>query len=128
MPTAPLILVVEDDYEIRILIAQFLEGKGYRLALANERSVGAEIMRATRPVLLIADVRLRGGNGDDLAKLAHTMDIPVLLVSGEPVAIRDHRGGTIPFLRKPFRLAELERQVEALIGKYGGQPVRPQSA
>ncbi len=41
MPTAPLILVVEDDYDIRILIAKFLEELGYRLALANERSVGA---------------------------------------------------------------------------------------
>src|SRR5689334_10706489 len=121
MPTAPLILVVEDDRDIRVLIAGFLETRGYRLALANERSVGAEIMEATRPVLLIADVRLRGGNGDDLAKLADTMNIPVLLISGEPVAIRDHQGRDIPFLHKPFRLAELERHVEALIGKYEGR-------
>jgi DNA-binding response OmpR family regulator len=127
MPTAPLILVVEDDYDVRILIAKFLEGLGYRLALANEKSVGAEIMRATRPILLIADVRLRGGNGDDLAKLANTMNIPVLLISGEPVAIRDHEGRNVPFLHKPFRLAELERQVAALIGKYD-QNVRPHLA
>jgi two-component system, OmpR family, response regulator len=118
MPTAPLILVVEDDYDIRILIAKFLEELGYRLALANERSVGAEIMRATRPHLLITDVRLRGGNGDDLAKLARASDIPVLLISGEPVAIHYHQGGSIPFLHKPFRLAELQRTVEGLIGRY----------
>jgi DNA-binding response OmpR family regulator len=117
VPNAPLILVVEDDYDVRILIAKFLEDIGYRLALANERSVGAEIMRATRPVLLIADVRLRGGNGDDLAKLAHAMGIPVLLISGEPVAIRDHDGRDIPFLHKPFRLDDLRRAVEAIIGK-----------
>jgi hypothetical protein len=41
-------------------------GMPLSLALANKRSVGADILRATRP-LLIADVRLRGGNGDDLA-------------------------------------------------------------
>ncbi len=75
-------------------------------------------MRATRPHLLVTDVRLRGGNGDDLAKLAHALDVPVLLISGEPVAIRDHHGGDIPFVHKPFRLAELRRVVEALIGKY----------
>jgi DNA-binding response OmpR family regulator len=118
MPKAPLILVVEDDYDVRILIAKFLEGLGYRLALANERSVGAEIMRATRPVLLIADVHLRGGNGDDLAKLAHSLNIPVLLISGEPGAMAKYGGGNIPFLHKPFRLAELARAVEAIIGKY----------
>jgi two-component system OmpR family response regulator len=122
VPTAPLVLVVEDDYDIRILIARFLEDVGYRLALANERSVGAEIMRATRPVLVIADVRLRGGNGDDLAKLAGSLNVPVLLISGEPVAMRDHQGGTIPFLHKPFRLAELQRAVEAIIGKYEARP------
>ena len=118
MPNAPLILVVEDDRAVRVLIAQCLESKGYRLALANERSVGAEILEATRPVLLIADVRLRGGNGDDLAKLAQSMNIPVLLISGEPVAVWDHRDSDIPFLHKPFRLAELELEVEALIGKH----------
>jgi DNA-binding response OmpR family regulator len=117
MPDAPLILIVEDDYDVRILIARFLEEQGYRLALANERSVGAEILRATRPVLLIADVKLRGGNGDDLAKLAQAMDVPVLLISGEPVAIGDRRTGIIRFLQKPFRLAELAREVEELIGK-----------
>jgi DNA-binding NtrC family response regulator len=116
MPDKPLIVVVEDDYDIRIVIGKFLEDKGYRSALANERSVGAEILRATRPVLLIADVRLRGGNGDELAKLAQTLDVPVLLISGEPVAIKDHRGGTIPFLQKPFRLAELAQKVDALVG------------
>jgi two-component system OmpR family response regulator len=122
VPNAPLILVVEDDREVRVLIGQCLQEKGYRLALANERSVGAEILEATRPVLLIADVRLRGGNGSDLAKLAHSMNVPVLLISGEPVAIRNHEAGNIPFLHKPFRLAELERHVEALIGKYEARP------
>jgi DNA-binding NtrC family response regulator len=122
MSDAPLIIVVEDDRAVRDLIGQSLEAKGYRLALANERSVGAEILEATRPVLLIADVRLRGGNGDDLAKLAQSMNVPVLLISGEPVAMEKHHGGTIPFLHKPFRLVELERTVEAIIGKYEAQP------
>jgi two-component system, response regulator PdtaR len=115
MPEAPLILIVEDEYEIRVVIARCLEEKGYRLVLANERSVGADVLRATRPVLLIADVRLRGGNGEDLAKLAHAMGIPVLLISGEPQAIHQLRDGPDAFLQKPFRLADLERAVEALI-------------
>jgi two-component system, OmpR family, response regulator len=117
MPDKPLIVVVEDDYDICTVIGKFLGDQGYRLALANERSVGADILQATRPVLLIADVRLRGGNGDELAKLAHGMDVPALLISGEPVAILDHRGAAIPFLQKPFRLAELAQKVEAIIGR-----------
>ena len=118
MPNAPLVLVVEDDYDVRVVIAKFLEEQGYRLAVANERSTGAEIMRATHPALLIADVRLRGGNGNDLAKLAGAMDIPVLLISGEPVAIEQH-GDNATFLQKPFRLAALEEKIKELIGSLG---------
>jgi DNA-binding response OmpR family regulator len=117
MPDKPLIVVVEDDYDICTVIEKFLGDQGYRLAVANEHSVGADILRATRPVLLIADVRLRGGNGDELAKLALGMDVPALLISGEPVAIRDHQGAAVPFLQKPFRLMELAQKVEAIIGR-----------
>jgi len=119
---APLILIVEDDNQVRITLATFLEQKGYRLALANDGAVGADILRATQPALLIADVRLQGGNGEDLAKLAHAMGIPVLLMSGEPRAIEQLRGGALSFLQKPFRLAVLEREIEKLLG--GGETLR----
>ncbi|HWG41847.1 MAG TPA: response regulator [Gemmataceae bacterium] len=117
MPNAPIILIVEDDYDIRILLARYLEERGYRLALANERSLGADILRATAPILLIVDVKLRGGNGLDLAKLAYAMNIPVLLISGEPVAIEQNEGGPIPFLQKPFRLAVLEQKIKDILGR-----------
>jgi DNA-binding response OmpR family regulator len=122
MADAPLILVVEDDYDIRILVARHLEELGYRLALANDAAVGATILRAARPALLIADVRLRGGDGVDLAKLAYAMDIPTLLISGHPLVIEQHEGGTLPFLHKPFRLRELAQKVEEVLGSGGSSP------
>ena len=115
MPDLPVILVVEDDYQVRILIAQFLEDCGYRLALANDHDIGAQIMQALRPNLLIADVRLRGGNGHDLAKLAHAMAIPAILISGEPIAVNLHQGGAVPFIQKPFRLSELQATIRKLL-------------
>lgn len=115
MPSAPLILVVEDDRDIRVLLGQFLEGKGYRLALANEFSVGVQILDATKPILLIADILLRGGNGNELAKLALARGVPVLLISGHPAEIEDNRGRAIPFLEKPFRLVELEQKIDQLL-------------
>jgi DNA-binding response OmpR family regulator len=116
MPDAPLILIVEDEADLRTLLLNAVEQYGYRVAAANERSTGAEILRATRPNLLIANVKLRGGNGNDLGKLAHSMGVPVLLISGERTAIIQNENGPIPFLRKPFRLAELKAKLEELIG------------
>lgn len=114
--TAPLILIVEDEFQIRALIAEFLETRGYRLALANERSVGETFLRSSRPALVIADVVLRGGGGLDLAREARSMGIPVLLISGEPQSMERHHGGPMPFLEKPFRLGDLEREVSRLLG------------
>jgi DNA-binding NtrC family response regulator len=115
-PNPPLVLIVEDDPDVRILFITVVKQLGYRVAGASNSSTGAGLMRALRPDLVIADVRLRGGNGDELARLARTMNIPVLLVSGEPTAIRDHQGGDIPFLQKPFNMSELQVVVVAMVG------------
>ena len=110
-----LILVVEDDDDVQAVLAGFLEHCGYRLALANDGNAGAEILRAARPDLLITDVQLRGGNGDDLAKLASAMNVPVLLISGQPEAIHQHQAVPVAFMQKPFRLDALKAAIEDLI-------------
>jgi two-component system, OmpR family, response regulator len=117
MPGAPLILVVEDDYDVRMLIARFLEDEGYRIVAANEKSVGVAILQATNPALAITDVRLRGGSGLDIADMARARDIPVLLISGDLEIIEKRTAGSVPFLQKPFRMQSLVEKVEELIGR-----------
>jgi DNA-binding response OmpR family regulator len=110
----PLILVVEDDPAICSVIGEFLEGLGYQTALANDRAGGERILLERRPALLIADVVLQDG-GARLADIASQMDVPVLMISGEPMVIERLEGGPMPFLHKPFRLADLEREVARLL-------------
>jgi DNA-binding response OmpR family regulator len=110
----PLILVVEDDQEICSVIGEFLEGLGYGIALANDRAAGERTLRDSRPALLIADVVLQGGSSG-LADIARQMDVPVLMISGEPLTIERLEGGPMPFLHKPFRLADLGREVARLL-------------
>jgi DNA-binding response OmpR family regulator len=110
----PLILVVEDDQEICSVVGEFLEGLGYGIALANDRAAGERILLDSHPALLIADVVLEGGSVG-LTDIARQMDMPVLLISGEPVTIERLEGGRMPFLHKPFRLADLEREVARLL-------------
>jgi DNA-binding response OmpR family regulator len=113
----PLILVVEDDHQICSVIGEFLEGLGYEIALANDRTAGERILLDSRPALLIADVVLQGGSSG-LADIARQIDVPVLLMSGEPLAIERLAGGPMPFLQKPFRLADLERELTQLLTDY----------
>jgi DNA-binding response OmpR family regulator len=116
-PGPPLVLIVEDERDVRMLFVTAVKQLGYRVAGVSKSTAGAELMRVLRPDLVIADVPLRDGNGDDLAELACTLNIPILLVSGEPTAIRDHQRGDIPFLQKPFHTSELKVAVIAMVGK-----------
>jgi two-component system, OmpR family, response regulator len=113
MSPAPLILFVEDEADIRELFAESLKQQGYRVASAVDFPEGAAMLRASRPALLVTNVRLPSGNGRDLEKLARAMDVPVLLISAHPQDI-DVRGD-VAFLQKPFRLRDLEREVKKLL-------------
>src|SRR5690242_19629548 len=76
MQPKPLILLVEDEADLRALWAEFLEREGYRIASAVDWPQGAAMLRASPPQLLITNVRLPGGSGRDLEKLARAMDVP----------------------------------------------------
>ena len=115
MSATPLILLVEDDPDVRMVLEIFFEQRGYRLSTANEYGIGAEILRDTHPDILIADVMLRGGTGKTLADLARAMNIPALLMSGSPEAEKLLEGDPTPFLAKPFRLVNFEREIDGLL-------------
>src|ERR1700693_1505598 len=127
MTAAPLILLVEDDPDVRMVLEFFFEQRGYRLSTANDYEVGAEILRDTRPDLLVSDVMLRSGTGIALAEIARAMNIPVLLISGSPEAKKLLlkaggpkakkllQGDPSPFLPKPFRLLDFEREIDRLL-------------
>lgn len=109
MAGAPLILLVEDDPDVRMVLEFFFEQRGYRLSTANEYRVGAEILPDTHPDLLVSDVMLRGRTGKALAELARAMNIPVLLISGSLEAKKLLQGD-------PSRLHQRDGSNEALIG------------
>src|SRR3954449_7372447 len=113
--TLPLILIVEDDADVCTVLCTFLEEMQHRVAIANELSTGAEILEKLNPALLIVDIMLQGGNGNDLARLARTKNIPVLLMSGDLKSIGRLQEENTPFLQKPFRLSELEEWVKKLL-------------
>src|SRR5215208_3158268 len=117
----PLILIVEDDADVCTMLCTFLEDMQHRVAITNEYSTGAEILEKLNPALLISDVMLQGGNGNDLARLARAKNVPVLLMSGEPKSIERLQEENVPFLQKPFRLSELEQWVKNLLPTHDNE-------
>ncbi|HEY8874580.1 MAG TPA: response regulator [Stellaceae bacterium] len=109
------ILIVEDDTDLVVVLVQVLEREGYRVSAASRREEALVVLRQGDVDLIVADSVLRGGNGDDIAKSASEREIPVIMISGEPERIARLRGGSVPFIEKPFRATQLVQLVAQLL-------------
>ena len=109
------ILIVEDDTDLVVVLVQVLEREGCRVSAASRREEALVVLRQGDVDLIVADSVLRGGNGDDIAKSASEREIPVIMISGEPERIARLRGGSVPFIEKPFRAAQLVQLVAQLL-------------
>jgi CheY-like chemotaxis protein len=112
------ILIVDDEPEVRTVIAEFLEEFGYRVLQAEGGAEALARLRDNPAVrLLVTDIRMPEMSGIELADLATQQNplLRVILISGYFVAQQMHRR----FLRKPFRMKELQAAVQAELGATG---------
>ena len=102
---SPLIHVVEDDRDHRLALCDLIEAAGYRAeGFAEGR---AALAAATRPDLVLTDLRMPGMDGQALlqAVRARDPDCPVILISGHgelTQAVQAMRAGAEDFLEKPY--------------------------
>jgi PAS domain S-box-containing protein len=115
-----LVLVVEDEPDVRAIALSFLRSLGYSTLAAADAQSALELLRANPNVaLLFSDVILGSGmTGHELARAAQRMraGLPVLLTSGydEPAG-QEPGASRLPLLRKPYRREELGEAVRAAI-------------
>lgn len=108
----PTILIVDDEPEVRAVVAEFLEDFGYSVLQADGGSQALGRLRDNPAVkLLITDIRMPEMSGIELADLAteSNPELKVILISGYFVAQQVHRR----FLRKPFRMRDLQAAIRA---------------
>ena len=115
-------LVVDDESDVRALIAEILRGSGYRVVAAPDGDAAiAMLERATRPVdLLVTDVVMPVMSGTDLADrvTSRSPSTRVLFVSGfVPAGSAALRGA--PLVAKPLRRAELLDAVQTGAARRG---------
>jgi two-component system cell cycle sensor histidine kinase/response regulator CckA len=118
-----LVLLVEDDPDLRELFARTIKGLGYRVTAAAN---GGEALIAVeegdlRPDLLISDVILPGMNGKVLAERLGRRQpgLKVLYMSGYTGNTIAHHGVLDPgtaFLQKPFSGDDLAAKIDEVIG------------
>jgi PAS domain S-box-containing protein len=113
------ILIVEDEADVRSLVAETLRDLGCRVLAANG-SEGLRVLYSREPVdLLITDVGLPGLNGRQLADAARELrpNLPILLITGYAGAALDHwdLAPGMEVVGKPFRLEALAARVGEML-------------
>jgi two-component system chemotaxis response regulator CheY len=116
-----MILLVDDDPDIRSLTRTFLEHEGYSVFSSGDAERAVQIFRSVPQIdLLVTDLYMPGQSGMELGLELKGLrsELPVLLISGgfvdgEQAAKAQEQGWN--FLAKPFRLPELLATVHRIL-------------
>ncbi|WP_343615902.1 response regulator transcription factor [Novosphingobium sp.] len=125
----PHILIVDDEPDIRDMLAAYLARQGCHVLCAAD-TVEARHILNTQPVsLVLLDVMLPGESGLSLARFIHaTSAIPVILVTAkaeEADRINGLNAGSDDYVVKPFSPAELYARIGAVLRRSGGHRPLP---
>ena len=115
------ILLVDDDPDVRLLTRTFLEHEGYSVFSSGDAERAVQIFRSVPRIdLVVTDLYMPGRSGMELARelKAIRSEVPVLLISGGVLEDRQEAGlqeEGWSFLAKPFRLPELLAAVHRIL-------------
>jgi two-component system KDP operon response regulator KdpE len=108
---APLVLVVEDDAQVRRFLRAALTSHGFRLVEAETVREGEQLATSHNPDLLLLDLGLPDGDGIDLARRVREWSrAPIIVLSArgrEEDKVNALDAGADDYLTKPFGVNEL---------------------
>lgn len=112
------ILVVDDEQEIRNLFFRFLGKKGYTVHLAGSIEEEKDILKEIIPDLIFLDIHLPDGNGlEELQRLRpYGPGCKVIMMSAFDHSEEQkdaYDSGAIAFLSKPFSLSRLNQVIDS---------------
>ena len=103
----PLVLLVEDDPEIRDVMQDALEGDGFDVVPASNGKQALDFLSNTRPDLVLLDLMMPQVTGwevlDEMRRNSWLQAVPTVVVTG---ALRDRPAGISALVRKPFQMPD----------------------
>jgi PAS domain S-box-containing protein len=116
----PLVLLVDDDDEYREVLGAHLRKAGFDVVEATDGSAALDVVRATRPAVIIVDLMMPGMDGwtllEHLASDPDAARVPVVVVSGATQLRPGRIPVGIPVLSKTADFDRLIAKVRATLG------------
>ena len=120
----PVVLVADDDDDIRDLVAFRLDRAGYEVLRAGDGQQALDLAREHHPDLAVLDVMMPKLTGYDVTRELRadkeTSRIPVILLTArvqEADVARGFEAGADDYVKKPFSPQELKARVQAVLGR-----------
>lgn len=116
------ILVVDDEFEMASTLRAVLEAEGYRAEVCSDgREAMDRLKTGPKPDLIVMDIMMPRVSGLDVLRSmrsgADLADVPVIMMSVIPPAVKKADYGWQAFLHKPFTLQALLGAVRQSIGE-----------
>jgi DNA-binding response OmpR family regulator len=116
-------LIVDDDADVRDILAMMLEEAGFEVQSAVDGTEGLEAARATSPDVVLLDWMMPRCSGVEVCRRLRadprTASIPVLMLSARATQVEIRAGwgsGVDDYVTKPFSLRQVLARVENLLG------------
>ncbi len=113
------VLVIDDDADIRALVAELLGRAGLSVDQAEDGRSGLRALHKTLPDLVVLDVSMPDLDGwQTLERIRDLSEVPVLMLTargGELERVRGLKAGADDYVVKPFGRQELVARVQALL-------------
>jgi two-component system phosphate regulon response regulator PhoB len=123
----PRVVIIEDETDLRDLLAYNLKGAGYEVYLASDAATGVALVREQHPDLVLLDIMLPDASGLDVCRMLKsqpaTRDTQVVMVTAKGEEIDRVVGfelGADDYVVKPFSTRELLLRVQAVLRRRPG--------
>jgi two-component system OmpR family response regulator len=126
--------VVDDDHDIRSLLAEYLDGNGYQTLTASDGAGMWRVLETAKPDLLVLDLNLPGDDGLVLCRTLRAKSrLPIIMLTArsDPVdRILGLEMGADDYLAKPFEPRELLARIRSVLRRTHTLPpkLEPQTA
>ncbi len=117
------IVIIEDDKMIRDMLSEYLQKNGFEVEISNNGEDGLNLIRQSKPSLVILDLVLPEKDGYTLLKEKKEdpdiKDIPVLLLSNlaDPAAVDKAMGLGVTYhmIKSNHELSEITNKIKSIL-------------